>query len=68
MFDAIPNVQDVISEVVASSARVAGVDAPLELSWSEVFTEDWEEQIRASYVPVQLTEDLWIIPEWSGSL
>ncbi|GFR45308.1 hypothetical protein Agub_g6668 [Astrephomene gubernaculifera] len=27
----------------------------------------WVEQIKASYVPLQLAEDLWITPEW-GSL
>ncbi|GIL74321.1 hypothetical protein Vretifemale_4374, partial [Volvox reticuliferus] len=30
-----------------------------------VANEAWVEQIKASYVPLQVCDDLWIIPEWS---
>ncbi|GLI70449.1 hypothetical protein VaNZ11_015364 [Volvox africanus] len=30
-----------------------------------VANEAWVEQIKASYVPLRVCEDLWIIPEWS---
>ncbi|GIL41984.1 hypothetical protein Vafri_63 [Volvox africanus] len=30
-----------------------------------VANEAWVEQIKASYVPLQVCKDLWIIPEWS---
>ncbi|GLC35297.1 hypothetical protein PLESTB_000579800 [Pleodorina starrii] len=30
-----------------------------------VANEAWVEQIKASYVPLRIAEDLWVIPEWS---
>lgn len=54
--------------MVEESRTTAGVTGPLELSWSDVFEEDWEAQVKASYKPLQLTDDLWIIPEWCAEL
>lgn len=53
-----------LEAAVHRSARTAACDSALELSWSSVYEADWEAQVRASYVPLQLTDDLWIIPEW----
>ena len=50
--------------VVSSSAAAAGATSPLELAWSSTYTADWEAQVKASYKPIHLTEDLWIIPDW----
>lgn len=53
--------------MISEGASMAGVDGGLELEWSELYDQDWEEQVRASYVPVQLTDDLWIVPEWCAA-
>ena len=57
-------VQNDCLAIVADSQAAAGIQVPLELSWGEVTEQDWEAQVRASYVPLQLADDLWIIPEW----
>lgn len=53
-----------MESVITSSAAAAGVVSPLELAWSTTVLEDWEAQVRASYKPLQLTDDLWIVPDW----
>jgi len=55
-----------MERVVRDSAQAAGTSSALELAWSEMLTQDWEAQVRASYVPVQLTNNLWIVPDWYG--
>ncbi|KAG2495791.1 hypothetical protein HYH03_006034 [Edaphochlamys debaryana] len=50
---------------LAVGALEAELEAPLEYVVESVANEAWVEQIKASYVPLQITEDLWIIPEWS---
>ncbi|KXZ41329.1 hypothetical protein GPECTOR_547g556 [Gonium pectorale] len=50
------------------AAEAAGLPADLsQLSFGvePVANESWVEQIKASYVPLQLSDDLWVIPEWS---
>lgn len=56
--------QDEAECKVAESAQIAGVAAPLDLSWGAVYDEDWEAQVKDSYRPLQLLDDLWIVPEW----
>ncbi|KAG2426056.1 hypothetical protein HXX76_013246 [Chlamydomonas incerta] len=47
-------------------AEMLQPDGPgLAYAVSPVANESWVEQIKASYVPLQITDDLWIIPEWS---
>ena len=56
-----------MQSIISDSAAAAGVTSPLELCWSDVFEADWEAQVKASYKPLQLTNDLWILPEWCGA-
>jgi ribosomal protein L11 methylase PrmA len=30
----------------------------------EVLEEEWENAIRASYVPVEVQAGIWVVPEW----
>lgn len=53
-----------MERIIADSARIAGIAAPLELSWGDMYDEDWEAQVKDSYKPLQLLDDLWIVPEW----
>jgi ribosomal protein L11 methylase PrmA len=57
-----------MAEVLQLSSAAAGVEVALELSWADVLQEDWEAQVKAAYKPLQLTDDLWIIPEWCDLL
>ena len=54
--------------VIQQSARAAGIQAPLELSWAAVHEADWEAHVKASYKPLELAEGLWIVPEWCAAL
>ena len=29
------------------------------------YDQEWVDQIKASYVPLQLDEGLWVVPDWS---
>lgn len=53
-----------MDDVIKDSATTAGVTSALELSWSQVLEADWEAQVKASYKPLQVTDNFWIIPEW----
>lgn len=43
------------------------MESDVKLTWSSVAVEnqEWVAQIKDSYVPLQITNDLFIIPEWS---
>jgi ribosomal protein L11 methylase PrmA len=62
--DVSSHVQAEMDGVIKDSGTAAGVTSALELSWSQVFEADWEAQVKASYKPLQVTDNLWIIPEW----
>jgi hypothetical protein len=53
-----------MERVVKDSARAAGIDDPLEVLWADAFEQDWEAQVRASYVPIQLLAGVWVVPDW----
>ncbi|PNH00652.1 Ribosomal protein L11 methyltransferase, partial [Tetrabaena socialis] len=50
---------------LAADALELPAEAPLVWEVKPVANEEWVEQIMASYVPLQLAPDLWVIPEWS---
>jgi ribosomal protein L11 methylase PrmA len=53
-----------MEQIVKDSARAAGIDAPLEFSWADAFEEDWEAQVKASYVPMRVLAGVWVVPDW----
>jgi ribosomal protein L11 methylase PrmA len=59
--------QDAVQQAVKQSARAADVQAPLQLTMADMFDEAWEASVRASYIPIQLTDNLWIVPDWCAA-
>lgn len=55
--------QDERDMVLRCSAQIASVPEPLTVSWSTVSEDEWTGSIKEAYVPVQVSEKLWIIPQ-----
>ncbi|KAG2434485.1 hypothetical protein HYH02_012314 [Chlamydomonas schloesseri] len=57
-----------LEDAMREAAMLQPDSAGLVYTTSPVANESWVEQIKASYVPLQITQDMWIIPEWSEPL
>uniref|UniRef100_A0A383VKK8 ETFB lysine methyltransferase n=1 Tax=Tetradesmus obliquus TaxID=3088 RepID=A0A383VKK8_TETOB len=53
-----------VDETVAAVQDILELPG-LSFELEEVVDQEWVEQIKASYVPVQIAEGLYIVPEWS---
>jgi ribosomal protein L11 methylase PrmA len=59
--------QEAMHAAIEQSARAADVGAPLQVTTAEIYNQDWEASVRESYKPLQLTEELWIVPDWCAA-
>lgn len=55
--------QDERDMVLRCSSQIASVPEPLTVSWSTVSEDEWTGSIKEAYVPVQVSEKLWIVPQ-----
>lgn len=53
---------DILGTLDAVKSIIGVTD--LQVDIQEVMQEEWEEAIKASYVPAQIDTDLWIVPHW----
>jgi len=55
-----------LQQLPASQQQQQQAEGLLHFSAEEVVNEQWVEQIKASYVPIKISDSLYIVPEWSS--
>lgn len=63
-FSRAPGLEARIAKRLAALARHVDGAADLELSWSDLFAEDWNAAFRAHWKPFRCGQRTWVCPSW----
>lgn len=63
-FDAAPGLEARVAAALSAIApHVKGAEA-LELSWDDLYPEDWMAKFKSAWKPQHIGDRLWIVPSW----